>query len=90
MNTTNFNIFKEMVELVKTNDLKYLIMYSYNEIDNGNYPYIYSFVLSTELFTVTFKKKLEDNKEILKFLRDNECIELNCDMKIDKDSIELN
>lgn len=79
-----------MVELAKTNDLKYLIMYSYNDIDNGNYPYIYSFVLSTELFIVTFKKKLDDNKEILKFLRDNEYIELNCDMKIDKSSIELN
>ena len=89
MNTTNFNIFKEMVELAKTNDLKYLIMYSYNEIGNGNYPYAYSFVLSTELFTVTFKNKLHDNREILNFLRDHECIELNCDIKIDKSFIEL-
>ena len=89
MYTNDFNNFKEMVSIAEKSNLKYLIMYSYNEIDSGNYPYVYSFVLSTELFTVTFKKKLNDNREILNFLRDHECIELNCDIKIDKSFIEL-
>ena len=91
MYTTDFSIFTQMVNVAKQKNLDYIIMYSYHPINSGNYPHSYSFVLSTNLFTVAFKKKFEEcnDNAIRGFIQHNDCVELNCDIRIEKDNIEL-
>lgn len=91
MYTTDFSIFTKMVNIAKQKNLEYIIMYSYHPISSGNYPHSYSFVLSTNLFEVALKKKCEEGNDtaIKDFIRYNECVELDFDMRIDKNSIEL-
>ena len=50
-----------------------------------------SVVLSTNLFTVAFKKKFEEGNDnaVRGFIQHNDCVELNCDIRIEKDNIEL-
>ena len=91
MYTTDFSIFTQMVNVAKQKNLDYIIMYSYHLSNNNNYPHFYSFVLSTNLFTVAFEKKFGEGKDnaIKGFLQHNDCVELDCGMRIEKDSIEL-
>ncbi len=91
MYTTDFSIFTQMVNMAKQKNLDYIIMYSYHPINNGNYPHSYSFILSTNLFTVAFKKKFEEGNDnaVRGFIQHNDCVEIDCDMRIEKDSIEL-
>lgn len=91
MHTTDFNIFTQMVNIAEQKNIDYIIMYSYHLINKGNYPHSYSFILSTNLFTVTFKKKFEegDDNTVRSFIQHNDCVKLDCDIKIEKDSIEL-
>lgn len=91
MHTKDFSIFCKMLNIAKQKNVEYIIMYSYHPISSGNYPHSYSFVLSTNLFTVTFYKKYEEGNDnaIKDFIRYNECIELDFELKFDKDYIEL-
>lgn len=91
MYTKDFSIFTQMVNVAKQKNLDYIIMYSYHPINSDNYPHSYSFILSTNLFTVAFKKKFEEGNDnaVRGFIQHNDCVELDCDMKIEKDNIEL-
>ena len=77
--------------MAKQKNLDYIIMYSYHSISGGKYSHSYSFVLSTNLFTVTFKKKFEEGNDnaVRGFIQHNDCVKLNCDMIIEKDCVEL-
>ena len=91
MYTTDFSIFTQMVNMAKQKNLDYIIMYSYHSISGGKYSHSYSFVLSTNLFNVTFKKKFEEGNDnaVRGFIQHNDCVKLNCDMIIEKDCVEL-
>lgn len=95
MHTSKFNIFNKMVNIAKQKNLNYVIMYSYNFITKGSYPYSYNFILSTELFTVSFRRKYKEDDEtimaIKEFIKHNDCIELDCKITINEDNnnIEL-
>jgi hypothetical protein len=91
MYTIDFSIFTKMVNIAKQKNLEYIIMYSYHSISSGNYPHSYSFLLSTNLFEVSFKRKFEEGNDnaVRDFIRHNECVELDFDMKIEKDNVEL-
>lgn len=91
MYTKDFNNFCKMVNIAKNKKLNYIIMYSYHSINGGNYAHSYSFVLFTDLFSVNCYKKYEEGNDtaVKDFIRHNDCIELDCELKFDKDTIEL-
>lgn len=91
MYTTDFTIFTQMVNIAKQKNLDYIIMYSYHPINSYNYHHSYSFILSTNLFTVACKKKFEDGNDnaVRGFIQHNDCIKLDCDIRTEKDNIEL-
>ena len=91
MYTTDFSIFTQMVNVAKQKKLDYIIMYSYHPINSGNNPHSYSFILSTNLYTVAIKKKFEKGNDnaVREFIQRNDCVKLDCDIRIEKDSVEL-
>ena len=91
MYTADFNIFTKMVDIVKQKGVDYVIMYVYQSLNNPAYPHMYSFVLASSLFTVTFEKKFEEDEDIVvrEFLRHNDCVELDCKIKFENGNIKL-
>lgn len=91
MFTKNFDIFTKMVDLAKKKNLDYIIMYSRHDISHGSYSHSYSFVLSTNLFTVSYEKKFKENEDtaIKDYINHNDCTAVDFDIKIDNNIIEL-
>ena len=94
MQATNLSTFSQMTELAKEQNLDYKILYSHHHRRAANnFTEIYTFILCTPLFTVTYSEKLEpeNTRGVEEFIRFNSdfCINLNFNIKIDGDSITL-
>lgn len=92
MLTKDFSIFTKMVDITKEQKIDYKIFYSYRTRNTtSKNTELYNLILCSTLYTISFNGNLniEDSKAIQNFLQENDCINLECDIKINNNQIEL-
>lgn len=91
MKTSDFVIFQNMVDIAKEKNLKYELFYSHHtRRATNNCTEVYAAVLYTELFSVSWDRKISETDAIQvdRFLRENGT-ELDCTISVNDDGIKL-
>lgn len=91
MYTNNFQIFSDMVDLTKAQKLDYRIFYSCKPTRIEGKTVLYNIILCSSLYNVAYNKFSNEEEEarIKLFIGKNNCIKLDCEIKISNNKIEL-